>query len=56
MALSFQDFDIGEIIPATIKEVRDYGVIVELAPEVTVLLHNSEISQETVSGNGREFS
>ncbi|KAL5463352.1 hypothetical protein EMCRGX_G032244 [Ephydatia muelleri] len=39
----------GSIIDATIKEVRDYGFIVELAPGIGALLHVSQISHKFVS-------
>ena len=38
----------GAVIDATIKEVRDYGFIVELAPGVATLLHVSQISHKFV--------
>ena len=43
-----QEFEVGAIYPAVVKEVRDYGLIVELAPGVTILLHKSQMSHKFV--------
>ena len=42
------NFETGSVLEATITEVRDYGFMVELAPGVTCLLHNSQISHTQV--------
>lgn len=39
----------GAIYPAVVKDIRDYGLIVELAPGVALLLHKSQISHKFVS-------
>ena len=44
-----QEFEVGAIYPAVVKEVRDYGLIVELAPGVDLLLHKSQMSHKFVS-------
>ena len=38
----------GAIYPAVVKDVRVYGLIVELAPGVTLLLHKSQLSHKMV--------
>ena len=44
-----QEFEVGAIYPAVVKDVRDYGLIVELAPGVDILLHKSQMSHKFVS-------
>lgn len=54
-SLSQPEFEFGAIYPVTVKEVREYGVMVELAPGVEALLHKSQISHRshrTVSWSG----
>ena len=43
------DFEIGSVLEATVTEIRDHGLMVELAPRVSSLLHISKISNEFVS-------
>ena len=38
----------GAIYQAIVRDVRDYGLIVEMAPGVTILLHKSQISLKKV--------
>ena len=39
----------GAIYSVVVKDVRDFGVIVELAPGVDALLHKSQLSPKFVS-------
>ena len=39
----------GAIYSVVVREVRDYGLIVELAPGVDALLHKSQLSHKYVS-------
>jgi len=43
-----QEFEVGAIYSVVVKEVRDYGLIVELAPGVDALLHKLQLSHEYV--------
>ena len=48
------EFEFGAIIPVTVKEIRDYGVIVEFAQGGEALLHKTQISHvphKKVSGS-----
>lgn len=43
------DFDFGAIYPATIVEIRDHGVMVQLHPEMQpVLISNSQLDAKKV--------
>ena len=42
-------FEPGQVIPATVKEVRDIGVMLELAPDVNALLHIRNLQHSFVS-------
>jgi polyribonucleotide nucleotidyltransferase len=44
-----EEFEVGAIYPAIVRDVRDYGLIVELAPGVQLLLHKSQISHKIIS-------
>lgn len=44
-----EEFEVGAIYPAVVKDVRNYGLIVELAPGVTILLHKSQMSHKYIS-------
>ena len=46
--LEGHNFETGSVLEATITEVRDYGVLLEVAPGYTCLLHNSQISYTPV--------
>ena len=48
-AVQEAEFEIGEVIDATVKEVRDIGLMVELAPGVVSLLHIKNLAHEFVS-------
>ena len=43
------EFEVGAVIDATVKEVRDIGLMVELAPGVVSLLHIKNLAHEFVS-------
>ena len=47
--IHLQEFEVGAIYPAVVGEVRDYGLMVELAPGVNALLHKSQLSHKYVS-------
>ena len=46
-----QEFEVGAIYPAVVRDIRDYGLIVELVPGVEILLHKSQMSHKFVSGS-----
>ena len=48
-SVSVQEFEVGAIYSVVVREVRDYGLIVELAPGVDALLHKSQLSHKYVS-------
>ena len=41
-------FEAGQILEATVKVIRDEGLIVDLAPGVSTLLHKKNLSHEYV--------
>ena len=43
------DIQIGSVVEVTVKDVREFGFIVELAPGVECLLHIAQISHDFVS-------
>ncbi len=43
-----QTFEIGSVINAKVLEIRDVGLMVELAPRVYTLLHLSRITHDLV--------
>ena len=43
-----KEFEVGAIYPAVVRDIRDYGLIVELAPGVDILLHKSQMSHKMV--------
>ena len=42
-------YGVGEVVEATIKEVKDFGLILELAPGVTTVLPNKHLAHQSVS-------
>ena len=48
-AVQEAEFEVGAVIDATVKEVRDIGLMVELAPGVVSLLHIKNLAHEFVS-------
>ena len=43
------DIQVGSVIEVVVKEIRDYGFMVELAPGVLSLLHMAQFSHDFVS-------
>ena len=39
----------GQVVKSTVTEIRDYGVMVEIAPKTTALVHNTRLAHEHVS-------
>jgi hypothetical protein len=57
LSLTLQPLDIpiGSVIEVTIRDLREYGFIVELAPGVQCLLHIHQFSHDFVSLHDHDF-